>query len=171
MADSILLETQRRVAETVRAAAGSWESVRPNSPPAGQSRHLSRELAEAMRLTRSWPQALRDATEAQWLRADAGEIEDYQTAGEATLRTFEETVQALLRVQVSAEVSARQGPPIEGKEELDRTLEEVLRLRDEFVAGWPWVNEQLIAEARAEYARGEFRSVEEILDELQGQGP
>ena len=162
MADSILLEAQRKVAETVRVAADAWVPA----PPAP-----SRELKEALRLTRSWPQSLREATEAQWLRADAGEIGDYQAAGEATLRTFAETVLALTGVQASLAASARQGRPIEGDEELERTLQEVLRLRDEFVAEWPWVDDRMIAEARAEYARGEFRSVEEILDELQGQRP
>jgi hypothetical protein len=166
MVSSILLEVQRRVAETVRDAAGSWKEELA-SEMGGEDGPLAREVADAVRLAHTWPETLRQGVEAQWNRADADQIEDYQAAGEAILKTFEETLQAVAGLHLVLQTSLS-GRPAEEPEDIFRILNDISRMKDEFVAEWPWINERLIAEARAEYAGGGFRSIEEILDELQG---
>ena len=55
--------------------------------------------------------------------------------------------------------------------ELKQALEALKQTRVEFEKNWPWINEDVLAESREEYARGDFESVAEILDELQGHRP
>src|SRR5206468_458181 len=139
--------------------------------PTGKGSPRSCDLAEAVQLAGAWPEALRQGVEAQWIRAEADLIDNYQATGEATVRTFEETLQTLAELQALARAGGEQGDLPKATEDLGAILEAIQRMKEQFVAEWPWVSDQMIADARAEYARGECRSVEEILDELQGKRP
>jgi hypothetical protein len=65
----------------------------------------------------------------------------------------------------------RQGPAIRRSGELLAALERLQHMRQQFMDGWLWITPEIIQEAREEYARGEYQTVREILDELQGKNP
>ena len=65
----------------------------------------------------------------------------------------------------------RKGCRIDDDAVLDKLREELAHMRQDFDNRWPWINESIIAEARADHARGDYQTVEEILRELQGPNP
>ena len=51
-------------------------------------------------------------------------------------------------------------------DELATVLEEIRHLRQRYEEHWPWINQAIVQEAQVEIARGEYQTVEEILNEM-----
>lgn len=64
------------------------------------------------------------------------------------------------------EAELRQGARLRRAAEMGSVLAELRAVREQFAAGWPWINEDIVVEARQEYDRGDFQTVAEILDDL-----
>jgi hypothetical protein len=143
------------------------EKFRGNAAPAGQDPEYVRQVASKLAgFCSSQPKVVRGVLRAcwDWIAEDRGK--NFQELGD-TLRGFLEQTIALM-AGVSAEVKdiSRRYGPVEYADRLEPALGEVRRIRDEFIAHWPWIDERRVAQATAEHGRGEYGLVKEILDAL-----
>lgn len=164
MTENLLLHVYRNNVDSLKEAVSSWRGE-----PDGA--RLVSELRDALRLCRSWPEEMRQLDRSLWKRGAANQIDDYQQTGEQVLDLFDRRLDALARLRDQATELERQRHHIEEAAELDQLREELSRMRQDFVDHWLWITEAIMEESRAEYARGDYQTVEEILRELQGPRP
>jgi hypothetical protein len=100
-------------------------------------------------------------------RFTSGNIEGYHDIGKALQVQFEDNLRFMDAVRDMARRQQSDGHAIDGAAELDRVLEEIRPKVQEMFERWPWMpTEEEVAEARAEIARGNYKTVEELLNEL-----
>lgn len=161
MSESILFRIQRDSVHTLAETVRSWTEQPVNSTRAG-------EVEEVLRVCLRWPEAFAELWETLWRKAVANQIDDYQQTGEQLLDLLDRALSVLNPLTDQVRDQERQGRRLRGAAQLDPAREELRRLRQHYQERWPWLNETIIQEALAEYARGEAHSVRELLDELQG---
>lgn len=160
MSDTILLRIRRGTVQTLAEAVQTWAG-RPLDA------EQARDVRDALRICRSWPDELQDACESLWRRASANQVEDYQKAGELFLELVDQAGRTLETLGQRTQDFERQGRALPGVAEVKGIKDKLGRFRQQFVDSWPWVTEAVVQEALAEYARGDSRTVEEILEELE----
>ena len=161
MSDPTLMRLRRGMVQLVEDVLRSWPAERLDAK-------LAQDVAEALRVCRSWPEELEEVADSLWRRAAANQIDDSQQAGERVLDLVEHAVKALEQLALKVQDFERQGRPILEGKELPTVTDRLRRFRQQFQESWPWWNAAIVQEALAEYARGEAQSAREILDELQG---
>lgn len=164
MSESVLLRIHRGSVQALAEVVQSWTNP-------GVRATLAREVEEAVRLCLRWPEEFQELWESLWRRAAASEIEDYQATGEQFVNHLDHALRILDTVRERIREQQQQGRALASAAKLETVHAELHRLRHHAQERWPWINETIIQEALAEYERGEYRSVREILDELQGTSP
>lgn len=164
MTENILVHAYGTSVEALERALVSWKREGSNSK-------LACEIEEALLLCSHWPDNAEDICRAVWRRVVAHQIDDFDKAGELVLGHFDNMLKTGEELCALVHDRVREGCSIKGAAELENLMEKLNRMRQKFVDTWPWFNEALIEEAKAEYARGEYQTVREILDELQGKNP
>jgi hypothetical protein len=129
------------------------------------------ETTDALVLVLAWPGQLRQLAESLWKQAVHGQVDHFQVAGQDFLKLADDQIRVIEELQRVVVKREQEGAHIRRAAELKQALEALTQTRTEFEKNWPWINADVLAESRAEYARGEFQSVAEILDELQGSRP
>ena len=81
---------------------------------------------------------------------------------------FDELLRVVGALCAWASTLEQSGYEIDGAAELQDASEALQRLQQQIFEHWPWIDNERIAEGRAEISRGEFRTPQEILNELQG---
>jgi hypothetical protein len=164
MSDSILWRIRRDGVQTLEEAVQAWAGAHLDARMAG-------ELQDALRLCQRWPDEFEDVCDSLWRRAGTNEIEDYQHAGEGFLELVDRALQTLQLLAAKVQEFEGQGTAVAGAAGLRNVQDKLRRFRQQFLESWLWMSEAIREEARAEYARGDYRTVEEILDGLQGPNP
>lgn len=164
MTESILLDVQRGVVHTIQQAVRSWN---------GEQHHarFAHHVTEVVSVCLRWPDELAKAIQTLWKAAVANLLDDHQKTGEQVLDLFDNGLRLLKVLLEKTNELERNGLSVPNATELPGTIEKMSLMRQDFVDRWLWVNDEILQEAKAEYARGEFQTVREIMDELQGKTP
>ncbi len=110
-----------------------------------------------------WRKALRSDLHGRKLSDPDRAGREFLKAIKVTLGLFQELHEAVSK--------AEQSCPVEGSQELAQAESKLKTIGDEFRAHWPFIEPKRWAESAAAYQSGEYQSVEEILNELQGGSP
>ena len=164
MADTILYRIRCVDVQLLEEVLLSWQTN-------GRDDQVDHELEEALRVCLGLPANIREVLDATWRRLVAYQVEDTQKTGERLRELFERGLKVMVGVREQASAREHASRPVQRLGDLDEAIEKLKRLNHEFVEGWPWIDEKIIQEAREEYDRGEFQTVREILDEIQGTNP
>lgn len=164
MSDSALLSIQKCNVQSVRDLAETWPSKAVDVDTA-------LEVQDAVRASRIWPDALEDVLDSLWWRIKEGRLDNIQESGERLLALVDQCLRVVELVGRRVQAFDRQGRSIRGSALLPNTEERLCSFRKKLEDTWPWITEEILAESRAEYERGEYQSVQEILDELHSSRP
>jgi hypothetical protein len=99
------------------------------------------------------------------------EIDDLDGSYEAISGAVARAIQATNQALKMAKLATDRGFKIEKVTELADRVPKLEELRLEIETNWPKVDEQMMAESGAEYAKGNWKYVEELLRDAQGYGP
>lgn len=122
-----------------------------------------RSCLRVVPIIEGWRNALRSDLHGRKLPDPDRAGREFLKAIKATLGLFQDLREAVTRAEVSCSV--------EGSQELVQAESNLKRIAQEFSARWPLIDPKRWAESEAAYQRGEYQSVEEILNELQGGSP
>ena len=146
-------------------AVAAWKAEQPNGV---QPREIGYLVKECLAL----PEELRRTYAAIFECAKAHELDDYHETGKAFQAQCNETLHLMNSVREWAHKLEGSGQKIAGAAELDAVTEELERKSQEVFERWPWLpTAEEVAEAHAAIARGEYQTVEEILNELRSKNP
>jgi hypothetical protein len=160
MTDSLLFRIQRGKTRAIEEAVEAWKAEHAGAMEA-------REVEELVRECLQMPDEMRRVYREIFDRFTSGNIEGYHDIGKALQAQFEGNLRFMDSVRDMARKQAAAGHAIEGAAELNRVLEEIRPKVAEIFERWPWIpTAEEVAEARAEIARGDYKTVEELLDEL-----
>jgi hypothetical protein len=164
MVESLLYHACRSNTQLLTDRVAAWSN-------GGAPTATPQDAADALTLVLSWPAQVRQLAESLWKEAAAGKAGPLQETGESFLKLVDEQLTAVEKLQRVVEEQVRQGARLRRAADLGTVLAELRTVRERFAADWPWINEDIVAESRQEYDRGDFQTVAEILDELQGKNP
>lgn len=129
------------------------------------------DVQESVRSSLSLRDYLTDACKLFWDEAFNNLIDHYQSAGHLCLAGFDVALKTFAVVKARVELAASQGVPADVKLRLEEDIAavesasaQVLRMRGDFAARWPWVKSDLLAQSLAD--QGPRRSVKGLFDEL-----
>jgi hypothetical protein len=164
MVESLLFRACNDLTQFLAHNVGAWGN-------GGRTEPTAQDITDVLPLVLAWPAQIRQLVDSLWKRAVNHEVEDFQTDGESVLRLVDDQIHITEGLRSAIVRFEKQGATIRRGAELEGVLEELKRIRADFAAGWPEINEEILAESREEYERGEYQSAREILDELQGKNP
>lgn len=164
LADNLLYRACRNNTQLLLDKVSAWRD-------GGAASADVQEAADALTLVLAWPAQVRQLADTLWRQAVAGKADALQQTGESFLKLVDDQIAVVEALQHVADTHARQGDRLRRSIELGAVLGELKRIRAAFADGWPWINEETLAQSRQEYDRGDFQTAAEILDELQGKNP
>jgi hypothetical protein len=138
-------------------------NVLASSPPA-----RGVELDRLVALCLTAPAEMVQLYDSAWDQAVSGQIDDFQQYGTDLLAVLDATQHNLDIVRGWVRGAESTGQTVGRATDLKRAAEELVALRREIEDRWPWINEQIIAEAKAELARGEFLELDEAFAQIAG---
>ncbi|MBL8795041.1 MAG: hypothetical protein JNM56_14120 [Planctomycetia bacterium] len=160
MTDSLLFRLQCGKSRAIEEVVEAWKAEHAGAMAARDVEELVREC---LRL----PDEMRRIYREIFDRFTSGNIEGYHDIGKALQAQFEGNLRFMDSVRDMARRQTAAGHTIEGAAELERVLEDIRPKVQEIFERWPWMpTEEEVAEAKAEIARGNYQTVDEILDEL-----
>jgi hypothetical protein len=98
-----------------------------------------------------------------------GEIKDVEATGRGLLEAIDAGQKAADSLDEIRGTLQGEGRLLDAEAEFNRAKADLHALKERLLAKWPFVDLQMVGESRAAYARGEFQSIEEIIDELERQ--
>jgi len=161
MTENLLSRVHQNTVRLLEEEVESWKAEHNHAM-------LVRGVEDALRLCRNFPAALRTAWDSLFVRARAGQIEDYHATGMTLQELFSHTLGILDTLRQWARLLEGEGYQVESVAELDRDIEEVRRFQEEIFAAWPDFREQDVHEGLAERARGECLELDEAFASLAG---
>lgn len=165
MTESILVRIRRNSVQALAEAVQAWPTDQFDGDRAD-------DVREAIRACRSWPDEFTDILDSIWLRMRAHLSDmNFQETGEWLLGLIDQALQTLDRLNHLAQGFAQRGQTIPRAAQLGEIAEKLRRFRQQFRENWFWVDDGTLEESRAEYERGDYQTVQEILNELQGKTP
>jgi hypothetical protein len=119
------------------------------------------ELAELVRRGRTW---LADELFDE-------KIDNIDKAGEMLRTAISKALLAYDRVQKTVEAAEQMQFTIDNARQFRAVVRELRDIEDEVKKTWPTVNRQMVNDSLAAYARGEFRTTEDLLGDTQDCSP
>src|SRR5262245_53456781 len=164
MSEQILIRAHCEQLALLEAAVASWKQEE-RTPWQG------REVNDALRLGRHWPEMLRAIEAARWRKAVDKQIDDFNAAGQEAQSYFDRSLALYDSLMELAREHRNLDHRTFDEDQLNGIREEIRLAGKEFVERWPWFTEEMVREAMEDYARGDYISVTEWLNELQGNHP
>lgn len=131
-----------------------------------------RDVEDVIELCLSLRDILISLNKDAWEQLLANKLRNVIQAGDILQKTVVQVLTTLESVHDEGVQGARQkGYEVDNADRLDEAIEQVRRLKQDFEARWPFFDQRQLGESRANIARGEYQTVEEILGELQGHHP
>jgi hypothetical protein len=125
---------------------------------------FAEDLGEIIKTTSAdWPAAARQMWNRTLDRLIAGQISDTQAAGVAIQGVLDGAIRVLGNLHSWASSLS-----IGHVEDLGQAVGELRELRAYVVTHWPWLDKADIAEAEADYARGDYLPLDEAFAEIAG---
>jgi len=164
MTGAVLLELENNRAEADLRTFQEWRAI--------DQEDLRVEAAErAVRVATNAPREATQVWASVWKRAEENRIEDYQATGEGLKRLFARLTRAVEVAQELADAVIRQGRAVDGADQLPEALAVLRKMERRALDAWPWISDGDVNEAMAQCERGQSKTPEEILRELQGGRP
>jgi hypothetical protein len=149
----------------IEDAVEEWKRDHDGAVDAGDTEDLVAITLELHAHLRDW---VREA----WGALFAGEPINVQETGDSLAKWLGKAVAELLPdVKACIDADERRGHTIEASNAFATAAQELWQLHDDVQRRWPRIDPREVEVARAEIARGEFQTGEEILRELQGDRP
>ena len=154
-------DISRGLTRTITEAAEAWQADHGDLVAVRDVDYLVREALRICQFLREWRDEL-------WRTALANEVADLDAAGLMLRGALDQALEALKAVSACVHDAEHLGHQAANAAELDQAAVAVQQLRDDFVKRWPWINWQLLEQARTAHERGETIPLEEAFDELPG---
>jgi hypothetical protein len=130
-------------------ALDAWGQEKPSTQRLALEHLVARCLEEPAYLQQVWRTV--------WTAARANEVDDFQLIGKSLRAMFAGSLNLLTRIKGATSAYAEATRQVvERADELDAATEELRRLERAMLEHWPWIDSQRVAEAMAEYRRGEY---------------
>jgi hypothetical protein len=146
---------------TIEDVIEAWKEEHHDTRTVRHLEDVIRKCADLNENFRAWHEEL-------WQSASSGTLTNAYYEGETLMTWFDRSLRALASVQPWITWAENRGYVVDGAGEYHQAVEVVQRMREDFSKRWPFFDLQQVEEARAEIARDEYQTAEEILSELQG---
>jgi hypothetical protein len=100
-------------------------------------------------------------------RLFTNEVRDIPKLGRLVARFLTAALNVYRSTKEGVDLFVGQGHAIDKGNELEQALKEIADLKIRFIKSWPRVDRKIWNQTEAEYARGDYQSAGDILDELQ----
>jgi hypothetical protein len=157
MPDAFLLKLCRVRCDLLEKAVADWRK-NPSTIVRGD---LDGALYECLNL----PSALRRLHNAIFDRLDLEPLADWNAVGLAYQAIYDRILCVVEEIQIVTRDYGDKGRLIEDASTLPAVAAEVARMRRETFDSWPFFTQETLDEGRAEIARGEYVTAEELLHE------
>ncbi len=97
-----------------------------------------------------------------------GKVENTEVTGRGFKTAVEKAGQVLHRVNSWLIKAEKKGFQVEGSERFKQGLYTIESLGERIDRKWPFFNSETIEQAREEYRRGEYHTIEELLGAMEG---
>jgi hypothetical protein len=165
----------RRLEITQETARSFLEGLRQNGTPRAPER---RDLGDLIHDCLSYPEVLKQICESSFQAIHDGAILDTNREGRELEEIFERTLGFMREVRDIAARFDTENVPAVPFERLHQIITETEQWHQRLFANWPWSNQteppfdpRMADAARADYQRGDWQDMEEVIRELQGSHP
>jgi hypothetical protein len=157
-----LLEMYRSQARAAKEVVQAWQDAPPDA--AQFARDIDEVISE---MAVKWPQMIEQTYHREWQRAVKGPIENCVPIGETVFDLWDSFTKVLEPIRDLGRSLVARGHTVPHLPQLEAGIDKLQRNRKRAHDNWPWFRLEDEAEAKAEIARGEYVTTEELLREVQ----